>query len=251
MFINDIYVDKNGKRIPTNTRLYADIALEQGHDGVIFKNMVDTGLYASSSEEVPSTVAVVFSSNQIKSVDNVSPTENDDIRFSLSVDSEGRELTGAQQRYFVDSKIRDDQGRLKVMHHGSSAYGFDIFDIKKAKSSGLYGRGFYFSEDNSHAGQYGKTYNVYLNIVDPLTPGNNTITKDMLRKFVDAVANDEDYGIDNYGYDASPASVTDNVWGKDDFAMIQDINAACVGDFVAAVKLFNDVNGTTYDGIVA
>ena len=32
--------------------------------------------------------------------------------------------------------------------------------------------------------------------------------------------------------------------------MLQDISAGAIGDLVAAVELFNEVNGTTYDGIV-
>ena len=34
------------------------------------------------------------------------------------------------------------------------------------------------------------------------------------------------------------------------FATASDINATCIGDFVAAVELFNKVNGTNYDGII-
>lgn len=171
--------------------------------------------------------------------------------FSVTVDATGRTLSEQQQDFFVDSKIRNKDGALKVMHHGSIAYGFSVFDIKKAKSAGAYGRGFYFSDSDSHAGQYGKTYDVYLNIVNPVTEGTHDITKEQLRAFVDEIANDDDYGIENYGYGATPASVTADVWGKDDFAMLQDINATCVGDFAEAVKIFNRVNGTTYDGIVA
>ena len=172
------------------------------------------------------------------------------VAYSLTVDSEGNKLSDGQQEFFKDSKIRDKEGRLKVMHHGSSAHGFTVFDIKKAKSSGMYGKGFYFSDSDSHAGQYGKAYNVYLNITDPLMQGTNNLTKAQIKAFVEAVAEDEDYGIENYGYGATPASVTADIWGKDDFAMLQDINATCIGDFAAAVKLFNEVNGTTYDGIV-
>ena len=171
--------------------------------------------------------------------------------FSVTVDATGRELSEQQQEFFADSKIRNKDGALKVMHHGSIAYGFSVFDIKKAKSAGAYGRGFYFSDSDSHAGQYGKTYDVYLNIVNPITEGARDITKAQLRAFIDEIANDDDYGIENYGYGATPASVAADVWGKDDFAMLQDINATCVGDFAEAVKIFNRVNGTTYDGIVA
>ena len=170
--------------------------------------------------------------------------------FSINVDDKGNTLSEQQQEFFADSKIRDKEGRLKVMHHGSNAHGFTVFDIKKAKSSGMYGKGFYFSDSDSHAGQYGKAYSVYLNIKNPLMQGTNILTKAQIKAFVDAVAEDEDYGIENYGYGSTPASVTADVWGKDDFAMLQDINATCIGDFAAAVKLFNEVNGTTYDGIV-
>lgn len=67
------------------TRDYAHIAKEKGHDGVIFKNIVDNGLYASGMDRfLSSTVAIAFDSNQIKSVENAKPTSNPDIRFSLS-----------------------------------------------------------------------------------------------------------------------------------------------------------------------
>lgn len=171
--------------------------------------------------------------------------------FSLSVDTNGAELSEGQREYFKDAKTVDADGKLKVFYHGSDAYGFDVFDIKKAKSSGLYGRGFYFSDSDSHAGQYGQTYKVYLNITNPVVPGTNNITKDQLLKFVNELANDEDYGIENYGYGATPKSVVDSIWGADDYSMLQDLNATCVGDFVGAVKLFNKVNGTSYDGIQA
>ena len=70
-------------------------------------------------------------------------------------------------------------------------------------------------------------------------------------KFLEAIENDgEDYDLYNYGEGATAQSVLDEVWGKDDFAMLQDINAGAVGDFVAAVELFNEVNGTNYDGIM-
>lgn len=164
-------------------------------------------------------------------------------------DSSGRQLTEEQQKFYEDSKIRDAEGNLKVMYHGSGA-SFTVFDKKKAKSSGYYGSGFYFTESESHANQYGSNYEVYLNIKNPMQEGTNNITKAQLKKFVQAVADNEDYGIENYGYGATTDSVANSVWGKDDFGMIMDINATCVGDMVEAIQLFNEVNGTTYDGIV-
>lgn len=67
------------------TRDYAQRAKEQGYDGVIFKNIVDNGAYASGMDRfASSTVAIAFDSNQIKSVANENPTSNPDIRYSLS-----------------------------------------------------------------------------------------------------------------------------------------------------------------------
>lgn len=42
-------------------------------------------------------------------------------------DSEGNTLTKAQQEYFKDSKVRDENGNLLVMHHGTGA-DFTEFD---------------------------------------------------------------------------------------------------------------------------
>ena len=176
------------------------------------------------------------------------PVETD-TKYSLS-DSNGRELSTEQSEYFKESKIRDADGNLKVMYHGSPET-FTVFDRKKARSGGTYGSGFYFTDSKSHAGTYGDSYVVYLNITNPLQNGTNDITKEQLRKFVEEIAKNEDYGIENYGYGATIDSVVDSVYGKSDFGMLMDLNVSCIGDMVEAVKLFNEVNGTDYDGIVA
>ncbi len=185
--------------------------------------------------------------------DNIQPgTEKSKTRFQLkepSEDSEGNDLTDQQKEFFKDSKIVTEDGNLKVMYHGSPNE-FTVFDRKKARSSAYFGKGFYFSDSSNQAGVYGNNYKVYLNIKNPIHAGTNDITKSQLRKFVQAVAKNEDYGIDNYGYDATVTSVTNDIYGKDDFEMLQNINATCIGDFAEAVKLFNKVNKTDYDGIV-
>ena len=153
------------------------------------------------------------------------------------------------RNWFKDSKIVNADGTPKVMYHGSPN-DFTVFDIKKAKSSGLYGKGFYFTDSASHGGTYGKLYEVYLSIQRPLTPGGDTVTRTQVRKFLEAVAeNEDDYSIENYGtYDVN--EILSSVYRKDAFAVIQDVNATAIGDLVEAVKLFNEVNGTTFDGIV-
>ena len=170
-------------------------------------------------------------------------------QFSLK-DNKGRDISEGQAKFFEESKVRDADDNIKTMYHGSPE-SFEAFDKKKAKSSGYYGRGFYFTDSESHASQYGNLYEVYLDIRNPIQEDSYNITREQFTNFVEAVAADEDYGIDNYGYDATVDSVVESVYGKDDFAMLMDIDASCIGDMVAAVKLFNEVNGTNYDGIFA
>ena len=50
--------------------------------------------------------------------------ESGDVRFSKRVDSEGRELSEAQQEFFKDSKVRDADGK---------SYLYDLLDIKKRR----------------------------------------------------------------------------------------------------------------------
>lgn len=168
-----------------------------------------------------------------------------------ALDTQGRELSKAQQEYFKNSKVRDEQGRLLVMYRGDQE-NFTVFDRKKSSYSNLYGRGFYFTNSASHAGQYGIAKPFYLNITKPVSTTERTITKSQMRKFLEAVAdNVDEYSFENYGYGATVDGVLRSVYsGKNDFAMLYDVSQTAIGDMVAAVELFNKVNGTGYDGFI-
>lgn len=72
-----------------------------------------------------------------------------------------------------------------------------------------------------------------------------------MRKFIKAVAeNEDDFSFENYGYGATVDSVLKSVYGKSDFAMLYDVSQTAIGDMVAAVELFNEVNGTGFDGLI-
>ena len=201
---------------------------------------------SATGEKHPNT------SDELPSSGDIVAEKGGNVKYSLASDSEGRQLTAEQREYFKDSKIVDADGNLKVMYHGSNAQ-FTVFDKSKAKGSGLYGRGFYFTDSASHAGTYGSRYEVYLDIRNPLQTGAATVTRSQVRSYLEAIAENEDYSIENYGtYDID--AVLDIVMGKgksaDAFKTIQDINATAVGDMVEAAELFNLVNGTSFDGIV-
>ena len=91
-------------------------------------------------------------------------------KFSLK-DSTGATLTEAQAEYFKDSRVRDKDGNLLVVYHGSSE-DFNVFDITKSRSydeSPDYDLpGFYFSESDMESGGYGDNVKAYyVNVTNP------------------------------------------------------------------------------------
>ena len=106
-------------------------------------------------------------------------------------DSEGRRLTEAQQDYFKDSKVRDAEGRLKVVYHGSGAV-FTKFSAEFMSQHGsAEGQGFYFTDYKPMAEGYskkgGQLLEGYLDIKKPLSDSEVTLTSAEVRKLIKAV----------------------------------------------------------------
>ena len=88
------------------------------------------------------------------------------VKYSMRVDSDGRELSEAQQEFFKDSKVRDEEGRLLTVYHGSDKE-FFVFDRTKARAN-MDIQGSFFSPWEIDAQGYGgKVGEYYLNIVNP------------------------------------------------------------------------------------
>lgn len=105
-------------------------------------------------------------------VDSNLTTEADsDTKYSIS-DNQGLQLTKEQQEYFKDSKVRDENGNLLVMYHGTPNGDFTVFKD-----------GTYFTSNKEYADRYQdpsassistgkvksnpKTFEVYLDIKKP------------------------------------------------------------------------------------
>ncbi len=101
---------------------------------------------------------------------SISQTDKkDNGKFSLK-DSDGRELSEQQQEYFKDSKIRDEDGNLLVVYHGSSE-SFNTFDRTKTRAN-MDIQGNFFSPWEIDAGGYGENVRAfYLNINNPASSG--------------------------------------------------------------------------------
>ena len=97
-------------------------------------------------------------------------------------DTDGNELTEAQQTYFADSKVRDEDGNLMVMYHGTPNGSYDRFRS-----------GTYFTPERSYADVYQntgassisvkknadapQTFKVYLDIKKPFDTRDPKIRK--------------------------------------------------------------------------
>jgi len=137
--------------------------------------------------------------NYIKMLDEVAETgANVSENEQYSLDNQGRQLSEQQQEYFKDSKIRDDDGNLKVMYHGTS-HDFTIFDWNKIGSNthneGIFGKGFYFTNYENLANYYNrdmfgkvikdsdrKAMTGYLNITNPFV-WQSIRTKEQMEEF--------------------------------------------------------------------
>ena len=134
----------------------AEIALfgiqDMGYDGITH---IGGGRVNPNGER--HQVYIAFEPEQIKNTDNLKPTTNPDIRYSLSTDSDGNNLTQEQEAYFKKSKMRDADGNLKVMYHGTQHGGFHTFDPDYSDDS----TSLFFVDSNEVAMSYSGTSETY------------------------------------------------------------------------------------------
>lgn len=160
----------------------SSILRQRGYDGVV--------MYDGNGEIV---IANAFDSNQIKSAtDNVGTFDgsNPDIRYS-SRDSAGNALTEAQQRYFADSQVRDEDGKLIPVYH-STGNEFYIFDRNRLGETTLGNAtdaslaatalvGHWFSDHDLGNALGDRTIQSYLNIENPYTTDLDTLAAEIGR----------------------------------------------------------------------
>lgn len=98
---------------------------------------------------------------------------------AVAVSSTGNELSKEQQEFFKDSKMRDDNGNLLEVYHGTQEGGFTVFDSSQSYSENISGAAHFFSTnkemidkyynvDNSYLDGSKQVYTCYLNAKNPL-----------------------------------------------------------------------------------
>ena len=167
---NLVYRDENNQDIDC----YMNIDVKKTNDGNWFYS------FAIEKGTAPQTLLAVVTDETTATVPTNSISNTDEnVKFSLKTDSAGNELSEQQQEYFKDSKVRDEDGHLLVMYHGTPNAGFTRFRS-----------GAYFTQNREYADRYQypgassisvkttennpDTYKVYLNIKKPFDTRNAT-----------------------------------------------------------------------------
>lgn len=124
---------------------------------------------------------------------------NNETKFSLDVDSDGNKLTQQQAEYFKKSKVRDENGNLLKVYHGTTE-NFTVFDKTKGRAN-MDIQGMFFSPWELDAKDYGENVNAYyINITNPASERMGYMA---LRKFQgqnNAGVKAREY-LENLGYD--------------------------------------------------
>ena len=181
-----------------------------------------------------------------------------------SRDSAGNTLTEAQQRYFADSQVRDEDGNLKVVYHGSPAI-FTEFSADFMSSHGSSeGQGFYFTDYKPMAEGYqksgGQLLEGYLNIQKPLSDSEVTLKRAEVRKLLQALDPTGDDLVLNYDsgggmgypsrswYNRALNDTLNAVMGNESDSEILGELANAMGDSGAVLEKVRSVLG--YDGYI-
>ena len=136
-----------------------------GIDGIVYP--ADSLFNADNRDLSKSGSAnyVVFDENNVKIQDYV--------KFKKQEATQA--LSEGQETFFKDSKVRDENGNLKTVYHGTNAE-FDAFNPSNV-SSNKWGEGNYLALDRDAAKNYGKNVKeMYANITSPISNKQKTIS---------------------------------------------------------------------------
>lgn len=207
-------------------------------------------------------------------------TTKKSLKVELLEDSLGRKLSETQMEYFKDSKVRDENGALKVMYHGTPD-DFTVFNpfLKGGINGTAEGYGLYFADTSEVSEAYGgRLMSGYLNVTHPATSYKKTIKAKDLAKLIKATAEAEaknwvsDGDYDNvedalkdtwvsnyvYTYDMSMGQVYKEVaesilsMNHNDMDVIQEVmSGLAVRDYESAYEFYDILKNTLgIDGFI-
>lgn len=183
------FMDFDGKYYKTT------ISVAEGSGGSIVYNVGkmqerSTPQIDGSSGKADALRGNTFTNSIRQSNDNSQEKSSNKLQSSMR-DSAGRELTEAQQEYFKDSKVRDADGNLKLVYHGSAAIFTEFSADFMSQNGSSEGQGFYFTDYKPMAQGYekngGQLLEGYLDIKKPLSDSEVTLTAAEVKRLIRAV----------------------------------------------------------------
>ena len=215
---------------------YYEVTLSIGNNGTI-ATVYNVGKIKGSVPPSAKLIAVVGSKPLGGTLSKAGIPQNGNAvkgQFSLS-DSVGRQISQEQAEYFKDSKVRDENGNLKVMYHGTPNGDITVFKD-----------GTYFTDNKAYADRYQnpgassistgktasnpKTFEVYLDIKKPFDLSDPEAKRIYIE---DYIKGGNAMGINPYLSDAEYAKIDTIDWTEG-----EDLR-----DFLTE-------NGYHYDGLV-
>jgi len=121
------------------------------------------------SENAPAMISLRKAQEQaIYARDHIGEVDENGLKYKLSPE---------QETFFKGSKVRDKNGNLKTVYHGTDAE-FDVFNPNNT-SSNKWGAGNYLAFDENAGKNYGKNVKeMYANITSPISDKQKTISFD-------------------------------------------------------------------------
>lgn len=128
----------------------------------------NTATYGENNRLAKDSTTIIRENEEV--INTFDEKNSKNAKFKLN--SNGDELSPQQQEYFKDSKVRDEEGRLLVVYHGTNA-NFTAFDkVKLTENTIFYDDallGFHFGDTKDFVKQFGDNIiEVYLNIKNPM-----------------------------------------------------------------------------------
>lgn len=184
---------------------------DMGFDVAVNNDHNTNTVYNSNIRKAPDLVSYDANGNDTELKSNAYDSNiaqndqkvNDSVKYKLSPE---------QEAFFKDSKIRDEDGNLRTVYHGTGA-NFDAFDKEKT-GNGWLGKGFYFTPDKDVARSFGKNIKEnYINVKNPfVVEGHNPtdVYSEITARYPEANEFNMSEVLANHGHDG----IQFNHWDK-------------------------------------
>ncbi len=154
--------------------------------------------------------------------------------YDATEDSAGRQLSAGQQVYFARSAIRDNDGRLLVVYHGTPTGGFTVFrnGLTYFTANKDYAERYTRASSNGRTGSTPQVYSGYINIVKPFALTDSAAKDIYINEYIK--------GGYAQGMDPNASDAEINKYAENGIDWTEADN----------LKEFFDEKGYDYDGII-